>query len=136
MMYAVPGTVWSIIIRNTKEWTTCDTWHASKYCGFCIWGSFWALLWHCLSKLSFSAIDSIYLHNTFVSKQLSNRIPDRKIVKIVQKKKLEEIILKYSNYVWWQMVTRHCGDYFTTYTNIKALCCTPETNIICELHSI
>lgn len=48
------------------------------------------------------------------------------------KKKLEEIILKYSNYVWWQMVTRHCGDYFRTYTNIKALRCTPETNIICE----
>ena len=24
----------------------------------------------------------------------------------------------------------YCGDYFTVYTNIKSLYCTPETNII------
>ena len=24
----------------------------------------------------------------------------------------------------------YCGDHFTIYTNIKSLCCTPETNIM------
>ena len=23
----------------------------------------------------------------------------------------------------------YCGDYFTAHTNIKSLCCTPETNM-------
>lgn len=28
------------------------------------------------------------------------------------------------------MLTRHCGDHFTMYKNIKSLCCTLRTNII------
>ena len=28
------------------------------------------------------------------------------------------------------MVSRHCGDLFIMYINVKSLCCTPETNII------
>ena len=24
----------------------------------------------------------------------------------------------------------YCGDHFAMYTNIKSLCCTPETNIM------
>ena len=24
----------------------------------------------------------------------------------------------------------HCGEHFKIYTNVKSLCCTPETNII------
>ena len=25
------------------------------------------------------------------------------------------------------------GDHFTTYTDVKSLCCTPEINVICQL---
>ena len=28
------------------------------------------------------------------------------------------------------LTTCICGDHFTIYTNIKSLCCTPETNIV------
>lgn len=28
------------------------------------------------------------------------------------------------------MITKHCGDHFKVYTNITALCCTTETNIM------
>ena len=28
------------------------------------------------------------------------------------------------------LTTCICGDHFTMYTNIKSLCCTPETNIV------
>lgn len=27
-----------------------------------------------------------------------------------------------------------CGDHFTGYTNTKSLGCTPETNVVCQLH--
>ena len=28
----------------------------------------------------------------------------------------------------------YCGDHFAIYKNIELLCCTPETNIICQLY--
>lgn len=28
----------------------------------------------------------------------------------------------------------YCGDQFTIQTNVKPLCCTPETNVLCQLH--
>ena len=28
----------------------------------------------------------------------------------------------------------YCGDCFAIYTNIKSLCCMPETNIVCQLY--
>ena len=32
------------------------------------------------------------------------------------------------------MLMRHCDDHFTTYTNIKSLCCAAETNIsLCSI---
>ena len=34
------------------------------------------------------------------------------------------------NYVWWQILIRHCGDHFTIYTSIESLGCTPETKIM------
>lgn len=27
----------------------------------------------------------------------------------------------------------YCIDHFTLYTNIEGLCCTPDTNVICQL---
>ena len=30
----------------------------------------------------------------------------------------------------------HCGDHFAIYTNIKPLCCTPETDICINYTSI
>ena len=38
--------------------------------------------------------------------------------------------------MWQWMLTRHCGDHFAIYTNIKSLCCTPETNIMLHLNKI
>lgn len=29
----------------------------------------------------------------------------------------------------------HCGDHFTMYTNVKSLCYTRETNIVCQLYT-
>lgn len=30
---------------------------------------------------------------------------------------------KFCNWEWWWILTRHCGNHFKTYTNIKSLCC-------------
>ena len=36
--------------------------------------------------------------------------------------------------IWGRMLMRHCDDHFTTYTNIKSLCCAAEINInLCSI---
>ena len=84
--------------------------------------------YHFLLLTVFISITHLFLSNCQTGYQIE------RLLKLF-KKKIRGNYFKIL-YVWWQMVTRHCGDYFTTYTNIKALCCTPETNIICELYSI
>lgn len=94
-----------------------------------------------LSELSFITADpndhflllTIFISITHLFLSNCQTGYDRKIVKIVQKRKIKGNYFKIL-YIWWQMLTRDCGDCFTTYANIKALCCTPETNIICELY--
>ena len=34
------------------------------------------------------------------------------------------------------MLTRHCGGQFITHINVKALCCTPKTNVILYVNYI
>ena len=41
-----------------------------------------------------------------------------------------------NNFVWRYKVTRHHGDNFITYVNVKSLYSPPETNIILYIHYI
>ena len=41
-----------------------------------------------------------------------------------------------NNFVWRHKVTRHHGDNFITYANVKSLYNPPETNIILYIHYI
>lgn len=57
-------------------------------------------------------------------------------LKVVRKVNLKTLHHKKKNcnYVWWLILTRHCGVHFIMYINLKSLCSTPEIDIPCQLY--
>ena len=53
--------------------------------------------------------------------------------KVFITRKRKTIFFFFGNCMMTNVNYNYCGDNSGIYTNIQSLCCTPETNIICQL---